>query len=113
MMTPVAPLAASHRPMRAFRGALLAASLLGLGFAMVALVGFPAPPEQVVLYGVAVVVLSGSAVLAWVSARVPALQRTVVRRLRMRFGLLCGGCWIIEMVTASLVSLPTGSGFVL
>ena len=112
-MTTATPPVITHQPIWALRGALLGASLLGMSFALVALVGYPAPPAQVALYWVAMALLGGCAVLSWVSARVPALQLTTVRRLSIRFGLLCGACWIIEMITANLVPLPAGAGLLL
>ena len=109
MTTAVAP-DTSRRTGWALPGALLGASLLGMSFAVVALVGYPAPATQEALYWVAVVLLGGCAVLAWVSARVPALQVPTIRRLSILFGVLCGACWIVEMVTANLVRVPTGDG---
>jgi len=81
-----------------------------VGVAIVALVGYPAPATQEALYWLAVVLLGGCAVLAWVSARVPALQAPTIRRLSILFGVLCGACWIVEMVTANLVPVPKGDG---
>lgn len=81
-----------------------------MSFAVVARVGYPAPATQEALYWVALVLLGGCAVLAWVSARVPALQVPTIRRLSILFGVLCGACWIVEMVTANLVRVPTGDG---
>ncbi len=99
-----------RRPGWAFRGPLLVGSLLGLGFAVAALVGYPAPISQTALYWVAVASLVGCVALAWLSARVPALQRPEIVQWSARFGLFCGGCWIIEMVLGNVIPLPTGTG---
>ena len=108
-MTSTRPSVVSH-PLWAFRGALLGASLVGLSFAMVAVIGYPAPPGQIALYWTAIVLLSGYAVLAWFGTRMRILQLSAIRTLSLWFGLLSGGCWIIEMVTANLVPLPAGTG---
>jgi hypothetical protein len=112
-MTTAQPVFNLRRPIGVLRGALLGGSLLGLGFAVAALVGYPAPPAQVALYWVAIILLGGCAVVAWWSPSMPGLQAATARSLSVRFGLLSGACWIVEMVTANLVPLPAGRGFLL
>lgn len=99
----------TRRPLWLFRGPLFVGSLVGLGFALAAF-AFPAPPGQTVLYWVAVALLVGCVALAWFSVRFPALQRPEILRWSVRFGLICGGFWIIEMVMGNVIPLPTGTG---
>lgn len=100
----------TRRSIWAFRGPLLVGSLIGLGYAIAALVGYPAPVLQTALYWVAVALLVGCVTLAWLSARVSALQRPEIVRWSALFGLVCGGFWIIEMVLGNVIPLPTGTG---
>lgn len=109
-MTTASVSATVRQPLWVFRGALLGASVLGMGFALAALIGYPTSGSQLALYWVAIILLAGCAMLAWLSTRFAALQSASIRGLSVRFGLLCGGCWIIEMVTANLIPVPPGNG---
>ena len=82
---------------------------MGAVLALIALIGYPAPRAQTALYWGALTLLIGCAALAWFGGGAAALRQPATRRLIIGFGVGIGACWIIEMVVANLVPVPTSA----
>jgi hypothetical protein len=101
--------AAKERPPALLRPALVAGALLGVLFALVALLRYPASPAQTLLYYVALGLLALAAVVAFVGLRpASAAQDGAVWRLSITFGLLIGALWMVEMLAANVIAVGTG-----
>ena len=95
------------------RPALMCGALLGVVYALVALLRYPASPSQTLLYFIAIGLLALCAVVAFVGLRpAAAAQDGAVWRLSIRFGLLIGALWLVEMLAANIIAVGTPANHV-
>jgi hypothetical protein len=101
---------AKEPPPAWLRPALVAGALLGLLYALVALLRYPASPAQTLLYYIAIGLLALAAAVAFVVLRpAAAAQDGAVWRLSIRFGVLIGALWMVEMLAANVVAVGTSA----